>query len=184
MKKTVFSLLTCAVLAGTSFARDGKEIVVPYGTVFKIKVRNTPSAYQPDTRLGFGPGVSCGKGIFNLTGVGQSLRCPIPKDGGGRTLFIGIQNAGSSTDAFKVRGTNGNLLFDVRYYHGKRDVTHAVTHGNFSTGRLAPGRMSMLRMTIITFDPPVISKRLISIVSESETAPTSKDYAMIRAWSY
>jgi hypothetical protein len=58
-----------------------------------------------------------------------------------------VQNDGNRTDTMRVLGTAADRFFRVRYFVGSREVTGALTRGEWRT-RLDAGRSVALRVVI------------------------------------
>ena len=68
--------------------------------------------------------------------------------GSSGTLFVSIQDDGLLDDTFTVLGTGAANGFTVTYFRGSTNVTGQVRAGTFSTGNLAPGGSTTLKMVV------------------------------------
>jgi hypothetical protein len=103
---------------------------------------------RPDARIGTSAGGPfIGNGVYNATGAGQSKTISAARGHSG-TFFVDIQNDGLLADTFTVTGTGTARGFAVRYFRGATNVTSQVKNGTFSTGSLAPGARSTLKMVV------------------------------------
>ena len=59
-----------------------------------------------------------------------------------------MQNDTGALDRFRVRGDSGDRRWAVRYLDGSRDVTAAVTPGNYRTGVRRPGGTTVLWVVV------------------------------------
>ncbi|MES2920724.1 MAG: hypothetical protein V4819_04225 [Verrucomicrobiota bacterium] len=138
---------------------------------------------QADARLGFDSRVKLGDNRYNLTGSGQTQKTGIPRDGGRKTVLIGIQNERPLTDSFTVRGTPGNDLFKVKYLHNGANVTNAMVNGTLNTGTLNPGAIYLLKAQITAETSKKGKSRTFSVRGDSAFSPNGSDRVLIKAES-
>lgn len=120
---------------------DGKAVVAGAGILNEnddsgmVLARFEGGRLQADARVGLDRRVWRGNNVY-ADSLYQRLQLEIPRGGGTRTFFIGIQNDGDSPTNFVLKGTAGNRSFRVKYFHGTTDVTDDLTEGTLKTGEL------------------------------------------------
>ncbi len=124
-----------------------------------------------------------GDNRYSLTGAGQTKTIAIPRDGGRKSLFVGIQNERPLADSFAVRGTAGNDRFKVKYFHGESNVTASVVNGTLNTGPLNPGAIYLLKAQITAETSRKGKSRTFSIRADSAANPEGSDRVFIKAES-
>lgn len=106
----------------------------------------------PDIRVGLTRAATLGNNIYSPTSVGQKLNVTIPHGKINNDIFIRIQNDGMSVDSFAVAGSVPDFRYDVRYFHGSKDVTRQITRdptrNHLLTGPLQPGESYLIRARI------------------------------------
>jgi len=103
--------------------------------------RITP--YRPDAWIKTPGAAFTGNDVYNTTGAGQSVY--------GTAVAIAIQNDGTRTDSFRIKGASSIDGFRVKYLAGgtgNYDITYAVTHGTYVKHNLGPGSRHYLRLVI------------------------------------
>ena len=106
------------------------------------------------------------------------IRC-----GGDKSVFFGVQNDGSGTDSFTIRATPGNELFNVKYIHGKTNVTRRAVNGTLHTGELAPGAIFVVRAEFYAVTQQAGKTREFSIRAGSPVYPGESDLVKIQVTS-
>lgn len=104
--------------------------------------RITP--FRPDGWIKPSGGTFQGKNLYNTTGAGQTV-------GGTTTYVIAVQNDGTRTDSFRIRGAASTGGFGVKYLAGttgNTSITYAVTHGTYVKHYLPPGGVHYFRLVI------------------------------------
>jgi hypothetical protein len=109
------------------------------------RVRLNP--YRPDGLIRKGTASYVGNNVYNTTGTGQAVTAR-KKRGKKATFYVRVQNDGTVTDSFRVKGAGAKKGFAVSYLSGTRDVTSAVTHGTFTVKGLAPGQARVIRLVV------------------------------------
>ena len=110
-----------------------------------------PATRQPDNLIkNSSESAYLGDNVYNADGAGQTKTQSV-KAGRSATFDFMIQNDGSATDSFTVRGSGGSTGFTVKYYvgvSGGTDITTAVTGGTHALNNLAPGASQVIRAVV------------------------------------
>ena len=103
---------------------------------------------QPDNLLSKSAAIGAGVGgdVYNTTAAGQSLGL-LSKQAKAVNATLFVQNDGTGSDAFRVRGQIGNAFIPLSYFAGSKNVTGAVKSGNYNTGNLAVGANRTLKIS-------------------------------------
>jgi hypothetical protein len=113
--------------------------------------RRAINPYRPDGSIKKSTaGSYTGRGRYGTTGAGQTVLAKKAR-GTTATFDIQVQNRGTATDNFVLKGAGGGSGFAVHYFTGTSggaDVTSAVTHGTYASGNLAPGKSRILRIVV------------------------------------
>lgn len=142
---------------------------------------------QPDTILSKSASIGAGVGgdVYNTNAAGQSLKL-LSKRAKAVNATLFVQNDGTGSDAFRVRGQIGNAFIPLSYFAGSKNVTGAVKSGNYNTGSLAVGASRMLKIAATPVRSKVAKVRKKKtvwlrkscsavITSTSVTDPTKRD---------
>lgn len=157
-----------------TFNLNAKSFTVPAGGSRKIRqsfVMDTTDAevlakaksnrtrinpYRADAQIKRSGAASFkGNNVYNSTGAGQEACC-------GKSFLIAIQNDGSRTDSFRIKGASSMNGFGVKYLAGttgNTNITYAVTHGTYVKHYLAPGARSYIRLVLTLPSPDGQSAR-------------------------
>jgi len=128
------------VYAGGNFTSAGGDVNARFAASFRI--------LRPDARIGTtAAGPFAGNGVYSPTAAGESKTISVARGSTG-TLFVNIQSDGLLDDTFTVLGTGAANGFTVTYFRGATNVTGQVRAGTFSTGNLAPGGNTTLKMVV------------------------------------
>jgi hypothetical protein len=130
---------------------------------------------QPDLRVGLRRGVGTGDDVYNRPAEGSTQVLYVDRTNPVCKAFIGIQNDGSVADSYTVKGSRGHGAFDVKYFHGTKDVTQSVVAGTYVTGKLEPDAIRHLRVRITCVSADASKARDFSITAVSKTHPAGKD---------
>jgi hypothetical protein len=126
--------------AGGGFTSAGGDPQAQFAASFPI--------LHPDARIGTNAaGPFIGNNVYNGTGAAQSKTISVARGHNG-TLFLSLQNDGLEDDDLTVGGTGTATGYTVTYFHGTTNVTSQVKNGTYSTGTLAPGATSTLKMVV------------------------------------
>jgi hypothetical protein len=116
-----------------------------------------------------------GNDIYNTTGSTQTATTR-KKRGKTATYSVLVQNDGTVTDTFKLKGTGKKKGFTVTYLAGRKNITRQVVRGTYTLKNLAPGAQRTLKL-VIKVKPTAKKGKLRSwlLTSTSVHDTTSKD---------
>ncbi len=97
--------------------------------------------YRPDAAVRLLSGKFVGVGSY---GDGQRVTKRLKPRANGAAFQVRVTNRGDATDRMEILGTPKNGNFNVIYLAGGRNVTGAVTSGNYRTDALSPGESAHL----------------------------------------
>jgi hypothetical protein len=121
-------------------------------------------------------GPFAGDNIYAAKVVKAQTKAAKVKKGKSVSLAVKIQNDSSASDTLKVRGiTSGATGFNVRYFHGAKDITTLVYLGKYSTGALAPGQNHYITVRFAAQS----TAKYLTVRSMNE--PTARDVVRVRA---
>ncbi len=108
-------------------------------------------SYQSDNHIkNSSEGTYIGDNIYNSDGVNQTKAQNVDNDATA-TYHIRLENDGNNADTFVVTGIGGDTNWTVIYYDalsGGSDITGSVTGGGWSTGLLASGATTDIRVEV------------------------------------
>ncbi|HXJ64735.1 MAG TPA: hypothetical protein VNN79_13350, partial [Actinomycetota bacterium] len=137
---TALAVFHQQLVAGGSFTSAGGDTSAEFVAAYRI--------LRPDARIGTNSaGPFAGNGVYSATGAGESKTISVARGSSG-TLFVNIQNDGLIPGTFTVTGTGAANGYTVTYFRGATNVTGGVRAGTFSTGSLAPGASTTLKMVV------------------------------------
>jgi hypothetical protein len=118
-----------------------------------------------------------GNNIYNTDGTSQTKSLTIR---GGKTASydIQVQNDGSATDSFQVRGSAGTSSLSVKYSAGTSDVTAAVTAGTYTINNLAVGGTQSLRLVVTAARNAPANSSLSALITVTSLADTTRSDAV------
>jgi hypothetical protein len=126
--------------AGGGFTTAGGDTIASYAASYPI--------LRPDARIGTSAaGPFSGNNVYSPTGAGESKTISVARGHSG-TLFLNFQSDGLLADTLTITGTGTAHGFTVTYFRGATNVTSQVKNGTYSTGSLAPGGSSTLKMVV------------------------------------
>lgn len=107
--------------------------------------------YQPDLQIQAGGTTGfVGADVYSGTGANQVAAADTPADLA-KSYLIRVQNDGNQSDSFRITGTGGGTGWTVVYYNaatGGTDITSQVTGGGYTTGTIATGASTDLRVEV------------------------------------
>jgi len=117
------------------------------------------------------PGSWKGKNIYNTTALNQTVKHlgPVTGPNGYHYFNITIQNDGTRSDRFKVKG--GGISGDgsyTKYFNGSTNITPQVRAGTYQTASLAAGAKTTITLRVNTAEAVLVT---ITSVADS----TKKD---------
>jgi hypothetical protein len=137
---TALDVFRGQVYAGGNFTSAGGDTAARFAASFRI--------LRPDARIGTNAaGPFVGNGVYSATGAGESKTISVARGSSG-TFFVSIQNDGLLDDAYTVTGTGAANGYTVTYFRGPTNVTGQVRGGTYSTGSLAPGASTTLKVVV------------------------------------
>jgi hypothetical protein len=109
------------------------------------RVVDPATEYRPDLAVRPVGGSFVGSGSYGADqSVTEQLRHKVRR----ATFEVRLTNRGDTTDRMEVRGTSRNRRFKVTYLVDGRDVTRAVTAGEYRTGALVPGEATTIYVQV------------------------------------
>jgi hypothetical protein len=134
---------------GTSFPRSFpaySATVIAFGASAP-----PPPVFQPDAQIkASGDASYIGDDVYSSDGSGETRSITV-KAGSSGTFLINVQNDGSATDSFTLKGAGSSSPFAVKYYSGTSggtDITSLVTAGTYKISSVAPTASQAIRMVV------------------------------------
>lgn len=161
-------------VTNVSFSPNVGSLVIDSG---KVEV-NDGGVWQPDGILASGTTKVVGEDVYSPTSqkLAQSVKTSKTK-----TLIYTVQNDGSDTDSFTIKGKKGKLGFKVKYFDGLTDVTSAVVGGTFQTGPVSVGASVILNVNVTNSSALPGTTLNIAIEATSDSDPSDADKVTISA---
>jgi hypothetical protein len=147
-------------------------IVFDSGSAVVTSGGGAPSAYLPDASIEIGSG-DVGEGVYSANANVQKIKVKL-KPLKYRNAYYTIQNSGTASDSFDIKGDSGSNGFKIRYFKfvgaGSELITKDVKKGQFNTGAIAPGNSVILGVQVINYSAPagVTSKTVITAKSTGD----------------
>ena len=140
---------TKPALAAGVIASSGGAAPFP-ATWDMFEVQTSTTSQRPDARVRLSTVTALtGNNVYNTTGEQQTVSVT-----SGRSVttsfVVNVQNDGSATDSFLVRGPGNSPGFTVKYFLGTNDVTTAVVNGTHSMNSVPPGASRAIQMRVTT----------------------------------
>lgn len=101
---------------------------------------------QPDALIRTRPGEWVGDDIYGRPHGQARVKKVAPGDG--KTFFVMVQNDGTGTDTFALKGCHEDWRFKVSYSSDATNITDAVVAGTYEMTDLAPGASDTIRLRI------------------------------------
>jgi hypothetical protein len=137
---TALAVFEKHLYAGGSFTSAGGDTAAEYAARYSI--------LRPDARIGTNAaGPFTGNNVYSSSAAGESKTISVARGHSG-TVYVNIQNDGLRDDTLEVTGPGGSSGFTVTYFRGATNVTGQVLAGTFSTGSLARGASTTLRLVV------------------------------------
>src|SRR5262249_44840048 len=114
---------------------------------------------------------------YNADGASQTKSLTV-RSGKTASYDIQVQNDGSATDSFQVRGSTGNSSLSVKYSIGSTDITAAVTAGTYTINNLAAGGNQTLRFVVTATRNAPVNSSLSALITVTSLADTTKSDAV------
>ena len=119
-----------------------------------------------------------GDNVYSYKGKGEGLAKTAHR-GTSTTYDIQIQNDGSAVDSFRIRGSEPQGRFAVKYFKGltgSEDITSGVKNGSYVTSELAPGESAYIRMVItVKSNASVGTKKTFKVTANSVATTGHRD---------
>lgn len=159
-------------------------IVFDSGSAVVTSGVGAPSAYLPDASIDIGNGNVVGEGVYSTNANDQKVKLKL-RPFYYRNTYYTIQNSGTASDSFDIKGDVGSNGFKIRYFKfvGAEAVliNKDVKNGQFNTGAIAPGNSVILGVQVINKSAPAgVTSRTI-ITSQSTGDDTKLDRLTIQA---
>lgn len=140
---------TRAALAAGVIATSGGAASFP-ATWDMFEIQSPASPFRPDARVRLSTVTALtGNNVYNTTGTNQTVRSTAGRRVT-RTFVVNVQNDGTDTDAFVIRGPGSSTGFTVAYFAGTTDITTAVVNGTYRQNNVPVGgtRQFQMRVTV------------------------------------
>jgi len=165
-----------AVTTVTVHARSQSDInKVDVVRTITTAVPPTP-AFQPDLWIRNPRDTTyTGAGIFSTTGVEETISQNI---GNGQTAsyLIQVDNAGASSDSYKLTGTASTSLWGIRYFDVSTgdEITAAITTNGLTTQVLAPGAKFGVLLEVTSHVTPLTQGEILVVFNAVSTNANGK----------
>jgi hypothetical protein len=104
--------------------------------------------FRPDARVRLSSVTALtGNNVYNTTGNNQSVSTTAGR-GVQRTFVVNVQNDGTATDAFILRGPGSSTGFTVAYFAGTTNITTAVVNGTYRMNNVPVGGTRAIQMRV------------------------------------
>jgi len=117
-------------------AKANETRINPYRADLKIK-RSGASSFK-------------GNNVYNTTGAGQWWPANVERSHS-VTFLIAVQNDGTRTQSFKIKGSSAPSGFSVKYLlgsTGSTSISSSVIGGTYALNNIAPGATKYLRLVV------------------------------------
>jgi hypothetical protein len=170
---TAIAVVNKQLVAGGSFTSAGGDTAAEYAAQYSIP--------RPDAQIGpDAAGPFLGNNVYSSTANGESKTISVPRGHVG-TVFLKIQSDGLRNDTLEVKGTGSAQGFAVHYFSGSTNVTTEVLDGTFSTGSLAPGASTTLRMNVAVASSSASNGTFLVAARSSSGIPRDAVKAIVHA---
>lgn len=138
---------TRAALAAGVIATSGGAATFP-ATWDMFEIQSPASPYRPDARVRLSTVAALtGNNVYNTTGNNQTVSTTAGRRMM-RTFVVNIQNDGSDSDAFLIRGPGSSTGFTVAYFAGTTNITTAVVNGTYRQNNVPIGGTRAIQMRV------------------------------------
>jgi hypothetical protein len=129
--------------------------------------------FRPDAQVRIsGAAAYTGNNIYNATATGQQVNATNARSTT-RTFQINLQNDGSATSGFVVRGPGNSTGFTVAYFNGTTNVTTAVVNGTYRLTGVAPGAARVIQQRVTVGSAAAIGSTKNSLVTATSTGSSA-----------
>lgn len=141
---------------------------------FTWTVTAGPAPYQPDEMIRPSSSFTdLGNNIYNTTGIGQATALTVTI-GSTAKYYVKLQNDGTRSDAFKVKGCSATPGFTVTYKVGRPDVTPQVLAGTYKTASLPVGSYGTMAVKVKASTPLASSQTLTCAITATSVGDGTK----------
>jgi hypothetical protein len=160
---------TQAALATGVIASTGGGSTFPATwDMFEIQ-SSQPSQSRPDARVRVsGAAAYTGNNVYNTTGTNQTVNATNAR-GTTRTFQVNVQNDGSVTGSYSLRGPGNSTGFTVQYLNGTTNITTAVVNGTYRLTNIAPAGSRTITMRVTVGSGAAIGSSKNSLVTATST---------------
>jgi hypothetical protein len=151
--------------------------------------RQAINPYRPDALIRKqGTSSYDGNNTYNTTGFHQTVLKKLHR-GSTTTFFIKIQNDGTTTDSFTVKGPGSKTTMAAKYLAGATgttNITAGVVNGSYTLHNLAPGASRIIRLAVKVNSSAHIGATgswLVSTRSTQDSTRRDADKASVQAIS-
>jgi hypothetical protein len=142
------------------------------------------ATYRPDAQIRLSSQAAfSGNNVYNSTGAGQTQGATAAA-GQRRTFVVRMQNDGTGTDGFTLRGCSASTGFAVRYLagtSGTTTITSAVVNGTYTVGGIPPGGTAAVRLEVtVGAGAPSGAVRPCPVTATSTSDTTMADTVLAR----
>jgi hypothetical protein len=163
--------------AGSSFAYNFPAYSVTVLSLNSAGAPPPPPTRRPDALIkNSSDSAYIGDNLYNADGSNQTKSQTV-RAGKSVTYDIVVQNDGSASDSFIVRGSAGATALAVKYYtglSGGTDVTAAVTAGTYAISNLSAGGSQTLRVVVTAARNAASNTSLTCVVTATSQGDSSK----------
>jgi hypothetical protein len=157
-----------AALATGVIATSGGGQTFPATWDFFEIQSQAASQFRPDARVRLSTVTALtGNNVYNATGANQTVNTTAGRRVM-RTFVVNVQNDGTGTDSFILRGPGNSAGFSVAYFAGTTNITTAVVAGTYRQNGVPAGGTRAIRMRVT-----VASGAAIGAVKSSLVTATS-----------
>ena len=141
------------------------------------------TGYQPDSLIRKRGSAYVGNDIYNTTGTNQEVRTKVKRTKKA-VFYLQVQNDGTFTDTFRLKGPGNKPGVVVTYLAGSTGttvITSAVTHGTYTLANLAPGTTRVIRLVVkVKRGASIGARRSWLIAATSAHDGTRKDAVLAK----
>ena len=136
-----------AALASGVIASSGGAAPFP-ATWDMFEIQYPP--HRPDARVRLSTVTALtGNNVYNTTAVQQTVGVTSGRSVT-RSFVVNVQNDGSASDSYVLKGPGSSPGFTVAYFAGTTNITTAVVGGTYSLNGVPPGGTRSIQMRVTT----------------------------------
>jgi hypothetical protein len=134
-------------------------------------VRDRLPASRPDAQVKVsGAAAYLGNNVYNTTGTAQTSAVTAAA-GTKATFLVNVQNDGSASDSYVLKGAASSRASHVKYFAGTTDITAAVVGGTYSLAAVAPGAAKSIQAQVAVGSGVAAGSAKTSLVTAKSTKP-------------